>query len=101
MPEGFLESTLRIHLGPNFFQFAGAGLQPFFQGAAISCMLLVNFVLDVPAETVPEDLARPRCLDHAAERENPHTQDRCLGRSTEPKTHPCVNQTRKDGAPEY
>ena len=33
--EGFLESTFRIHLGARFFQFAGAGLQPFFQGAAI------------------------------------------------------------------
>jgi len=33
--EGFLDSTLRIHLGANFFQFAGAGLQPFFEGAAI------------------------------------------------------------------
>jgi predicted acyltransferase len=33
--EGFLESTFRIHLGANFFQFAGAGLQPLFQGAAI------------------------------------------------------------------
>ncbi len=33
--EGFLDSTFRIHLGANFFQFAGAGLQPFFEGAAI------------------------------------------------------------------
>jgi heparan-alpha-glucosaminide N-acetyltransferase len=33
--EEFLVSTFRIHLGPNFFQFAGAGLQPFFTGAAI------------------------------------------------------------------
>jgi heparan-alpha-glucosaminide N-acetyltransferase len=33
--EGFLVSTFRIHLGPNFFQFAGAGLQPLFEGAAI------------------------------------------------------------------
>jgi len=33
--EGFLDSTLRIHLGPNFFQFAGAGLEPFFRGAVI------------------------------------------------------------------
>lgn len=33
--EGFLESTLRIHLGPNFFQFAGRGLEPFFRGAVI------------------------------------------------------------------
>ena len=33
--EGFLESTFRIHLGANFFQFAGAGLEPFFRGAAI------------------------------------------------------------------
>jgi len=42
--EGFLDSTLRIHLGPNFFQFAGAGLEPFFQGAAILlCYWLVLF----------------------------------------------------------
>ena len=33
--EGFLESTFRIHLGPNFFQFAGAELEPFFRGANI------------------------------------------------------------------
>jgi len=33
--EGFLVSTFRIHLGTNFFQFAGAGLYPFFEGAAI------------------------------------------------------------------
>jgi len=33
--EGFLVSTFRIHLGTNFFQFAGAGLHPFFEGAAI------------------------------------------------------------------
>ncbi|MCU1316708.1 MAG: hypothetical protein JWN63_2030, partial [Candidatus Acidoferrum typicum] len=42
--EGFLESTLRIHLGPNFFQFAGVELEPFFQGAAILlCYWLVLF----------------------------------------------------------
>jgi heparan-alpha-glucosaminide N-acetyltransferase len=33
--EGFLEISLRIHLGANFFQFAGAGLEPFFRGATI------------------------------------------------------------------
>ena len=33
--EEFLVSTFRIHLGPNFFAFAGAGLQPFFEGVAI------------------------------------------------------------------
>jgi heparan-alpha-glucosaminide N-acetyltransferase len=33
--EGFLDTTLRIHLGPNFFQFAGVGLEPFFRGAVI------------------------------------------------------------------
>jgi predicted acyltransferase len=33
--EGFLASSLRIHLGANFFRFAGAGLEPFFRGAAI------------------------------------------------------------------
>ena len=42
--EGFLESSLRIHLGANFFAFAGAGLQPFFQGAAILlCYWLILF----------------------------------------------------------
>src|SRR5437667_205732 len=42
--EGFLDSTLRIHLGPNFFQFAGAGLKPFFQGATILlCYWLILF----------------------------------------------------------
>jgi predicted acyltransferase len=33
--EAFLESSLRIHLGASFFQFGGAGLEPFFRGAAI------------------------------------------------------------------
>ncbi len=33
--EGFLDSTLRIHLGRYFFQFAGVGLEPFFRGAVI------------------------------------------------------------------
>jgi heparan-alpha-glucosaminide N-acetyltransferase len=32
---GFFESTFQIHLGAGFFQFAGAGLEPFFRGAAI------------------------------------------------------------------
>jgi len=42
--EGFLDSTLRIHLGPNFFRFAGAGLESFFQGAAILlCYWLLLF----------------------------------------------------------
>jgi len=33
--EGFLASSLRIHLGANFFTSFGQGLEPFFQGAAI------------------------------------------------------------------
>jgi heparan-alpha-glucosaminide N-acetyltransferase len=33
--ESFFDSSLRIHLGPNFFAFAGAGLEPFFHGAAM------------------------------------------------------------------
>jgi predicted acyltransferase len=33
--EGPLESSLRIHLGANFFGFAGSGLQPFWEGATI------------------------------------------------------------------
>ena len=33
--EGFLSSSLRIHLGADFFGFAGQGLSPFFEGAAI------------------------------------------------------------------
>ena len=42
--EGFLESTLRIHLGPHFFQFAGAGREPFFRGAVILlCYWLMLF----------------------------------------------------------
>ncbi len=31
----FVLSSFRIHLGPNFFRFAGAGLEPFMQGAAV------------------------------------------------------------------
>jgi heparan-alpha-glucosaminide N-acetyltransferase len=33
--EGFLSSSLQIHLGPTFFQFAGRGLEPLFQGATM------------------------------------------------------------------
>ncbi len=33
--EEFFVSTFRIHLGPSFFAFAGAGLQPFFTGTAV------------------------------------------------------------------
>src|ERR1051325_609714 len=33
--EEFFVNSFRIHLGPNFFSFAGAGLQPFFAGAAV------------------------------------------------------------------
>ena len=41
---GFLDSTFRIHLGPKFFQFAGVGLEPFFQGTAILlCYWLLLF----------------------------------------------------------
>ena len=32
---GFLMSTLSIHLGAHFFAFAGAGLQPFFEGLVV------------------------------------------------------------------
>lgn len=32
---GFLESSLRIHLGADFFRFAGLGMEPFFRGATI------------------------------------------------------------------
>jgi heparan-alpha-glucosaminide N-acetyltransferase len=42
--EEFLNNTLNIHLGASFFQFAGAGLEPFFRGAAIlSCYWVVLF----------------------------------------------------------
>lgn len=42
--ERFLDSTLRIHLGPNFFGFAGAGLEPFLQGATILlCYWIILF----------------------------------------------------------
>jgi predicted acyltransferase len=42
--EGFLDSSFQIHLGRHFFQFAGAGLEPFFRGAAILlCYWLVLF----------------------------------------------------------
>ena len=33
--EKFLSSSLRIHLGANFFAFAGPGLSPFFEGMVI------------------------------------------------------------------
>jgi heparan-alpha-glucosaminide N-acetyltransferase len=35
LTEDFFASSLRIHLGAHFFAFAGAGLEPFFRGAAI------------------------------------------------------------------
>jgi predicted acyltransferase len=40
--EGFISSSFRIHLGPNFFAFFGAGLQPLMEGAA---MLLCYWLL--------------------------------------------------------
>ncbi len=44
--EGFLDSTFHVHLGRNFFHFAGAGLEPFFRCAAILlCYWLVLFWL--------------------------------------------------------
>jgi heparan-alpha-glucosaminide N-acetyltransferase len=33
--EGIIASSFRIHLGAHFFRFLGAGLEPFFEGAAI------------------------------------------------------------------
>jgi len=33
--DDFLVESFRVHLGPHFFQFLGAGLEPFLQGAAI------------------------------------------------------------------
>lgn len=33
--EHFFISSFRIHLGPNFFAFLGAGLQPLLEGAAV------------------------------------------------------------------
>jgi heparan-alpha-glucosaminide N-acetyltransferase len=35
MFENFFVSSFRIHLGPNFFAFLGAGLQPLMQGIAV------------------------------------------------------------------
>jgi len=35
LTEGFIISTFRIHLGPNFFGFLGDGLKPLLQGAAV------------------------------------------------------------------
>ena len=32
--------SFRIHLGANFFQFAGAGMEPFFRGLAVLAALL-------------------------------------------------------------
>src|SRR6267154_1647584 len=57
----------------------GSGAATIFSGRGDSSMLLDNSVLDVSAETVSEDLARPRSLGRAAERENPYTQDRSGG----------------------
>src|SRR6266852_9319874 len=53
--EGFLERTLRIHL-PEFLPVRRRGADTIFSGRGDSPMLLVNFVLDVSAESVPKDL---------------------------------------------
>ena len=40
--EGFIISSFRIHLGPNFFAFLGTGLEPLVQGAAVlGCYWLI------------------------------------------------------------
>ena len=41
--KGFFNSTFRIHLGANFFQFAGAGLSDFHGAAILFCYWLVLF----------------------------------------------------------
>jgi len=42
--ENFITTTFRIHLGPNFFEFLGMGLQPLVEGAAVLfCYWLVLF----------------------------------------------------------
>ena len=33
--EGFLADSFRIHLGADAFRFAGGGLEPLMQGAAV------------------------------------------------------------------
>lgn len=41
---GFLTTTFRIHLGPNFFDFLGTGLQPLVEGSVVLfCYWLVLF----------------------------------------------------------
>ena len=42
--EDFITTSFRIHLGPNFFQFLGPGLQPLLEGTALLlCYWLVLF----------------------------------------------------------
>ena len=42
--ENFITTTFRIHLGPDFFEFLGTGLQPLVEGAAVLfCYWLVLF----------------------------------------------------------
>jgi heparan-alpha-glucosaminide N-acetyltransferase len=42
--ENFIITSFRIHLGPNFFQFLGPGLEPLMEGAAVLlCYWLVLF----------------------------------------------------------
>lgn len=44
LTEDFFASSLRIHLGPHFFAFAGAGLEPLLRGAVILlCYWLMLF----------------------------------------------------------
>jgi predicted acyltransferase len=42
--ENFITTSFRIHLGPNFFEFLGTGLQPLMEGATVLlCYWLVLF----------------------------------------------------------
>ncbi len=42
--EKFITTSFRIHLGPNFFEFLGTGLQPLMEGATVLlCYWLVLF----------------------------------------------------------
>ena len=55
--ERFFIDSFRIHLGPNFFQMFGAGLEPLLRGMAVLLAYWADPLLDVPPQAVPAGLA--------------------------------------------
>ena len=54
--QNFFVSSFRIHLGPNAFKIFGDGLEPLLLGMAVLLCYWLILLLDVPAQSVPENL---------------------------------------------